>query len=165
MEESVKLPFSFFLAKQKADALFFLRFLLLFDRDDRFQCLNHGSAVMLLHPRRKRHQLRFDCHAVFCHSKYWLHLLWVVSRFLGKTGHIAVDFLVASSKRDDDFRPNPKCAFQLWGDDVLKYFIQFFMRNVYDYICVHIFPQKTNPAVLPTPLGSSCGRPCRISHL
>ena len=119
---------------QQSEPLFYLYIFFFFDRKNRFQRLQHRSAIIRLHPCRQRDQLRLDLHPGPGNLQDLLHLREIIVTGLCKPGHISFDLPVASAERYQHFHPRLQLILHALRNAVLKDLIQFFMLYVYDNI-------------------------------
>ena len=141
---------SFRLIQQKAELFLHLFLLLLPDRQDHLQGLDHGAAVVVLHPGREGHQFPLDGNALLGNVLDFLDLRGIVVALFRKADDIPLGQPVSFSKRDLHLTARRKGAFQTGRHGVLKDLIQFFMSDIYDNICVHVYDSSSSTSAMST---------------
>ncbi len=110
-----------------------------FRRKDGLQRLNHGGTVIFPDPCGDSDHIVINPHAVFGNSADFLHSGRIELAHLPQPYHIALHKLVAVAEGNHDACPRLQHPLKSGRHTVLKSLIQFFLRDIYDDICIKLF--------------------------
>ena len=109
----------------------------------RLQSLYHGGSVVFPDPSGQYDHFVFYAYTAVRHSSDFFHSGRIIFTYIAHADTITLQQLIAVSEGNLHAHARLQHILQPVGHSVLKRFIQFFMRNIYDYVCIkftHPFP-------------------------